>query len=193
MPMASTAVPPTLLQQLAVLLRQPDERFRDAVVRLCDAPLPIEAAQQLGKFLERLRDLTTEELQELFAQTFPRALSPGTTGGSAESGRHEWPPEPGARSTGEREPEGTHDTWAGGSLVDRVAAGLGAMAASGSDADRARQAGRLLAPMRELIDALGRARNPYVHAVTALYLILLIVAAFAGSPPGETSPPDGTG
>lgn len=190
--MASTAVPPTLLQQLAVLLRQPDESFRDVVARLCDAPLPIEAALQLGKFLERLRDLATEELQELFAQTFPRALSPGTTGGAPESCRGEWPSGTAALSTGKREPDGTRDTWAGGSVVDWIAAGLGAMAASNSDSDRACQAGRLLAPMRELIDALGRARNPYVHAMTAVYLILLIVAAFRGSPAGQTTP-DGPG
>lgn len=193
MPMASTAVSPTLLQQLAVLLRQPDESFRDAVARLCDAPLPIEAAQQLGKFLERLRDLTTEELQELFAQTFPRALSPGTTGGAAESCRGEWPPATGALSTVKPGPDGPPGTCAGGSFVDWIAAGLGAMAASRSDSDRARQAGRLLAPVREIVDALGRARNPYVHALTAVYLILLIVAAYGGSPPGHPGAPDGPG
>lgn len=178
--MASNTVLPTLLRPLAVLLRQPDDAFRETVTSLCDAPLPIEAAQQLGKFLERLRDLTTDELQELFAQTFPQAPAPDGTGPVVADGS------PGERQAASGVAAAARGAaalapapQAGESLVDRIAAGLEAMAASGSSTDRARQAGELLAPLRELVDALGRARNPYVHAMTALYLV---VAAFRGTP-----------
>jgi nitrate reductase assembly molybdenum cofactor insertion protein NarJ len=190
--MASNAFPPTLFEQLAVLVRPPDDDFREAVASLCDAPLPIEATQQLGKFLERLRDLTTDELQELFAQTFPQAR-PAPAAGAAQHGGEAGRPTPGeAVSAGggpAAEPGEAPAARAGG-LLDRVAAGLGALAASGSAAGRAKEAGHLLAPLRELVDSLGRARNPYVHAMTALYLV---AAIFRASPADQAGVPDGPG
>jgi nitrate reductase assembly molybdenum cofactor insertion protein NarJ len=181
--MASNAVPPTLLRPLAVLLRQPDDAFRETVTGLCDAPLPLEAAQQLGKFLERLRDLTTDELQELFAQTFPQAPpadgAPGAEPEAADGTPGERRPASEAAAQAGEAARPAPPTGAGQSLVNRIAAGLEAMAASASSTDRAREAGKVLVPLRELVDALGRARNPYVHAMTALYLV---VAAFRGTP-----------
>lgn len=194
MPMASNAVPPTLLRPLAALLRQPNDAFRETVAGLCDAPLPIEAALQLGKFLERLRDLATDELQELFAQTFPqtppadgaRGVEPGVADGRSGEGQTA----SAAVAAGGGAPGLAPATRAGGSLLDRIAAGLEAMATSGSSTDRAREAGELLAPLRELVDTLGRARNPYVHAMTALYLV---VAAFRGTPADPPCAGAGTG
>jgi hypothetical protein len=192
--MASNAVPPTLLRPLAVLLRQPDDAFRETVTSLCDAPLPIEAAQQLGKFLERLRDLTTDELQELFVQTFPQAPpadeAPGVESVVADGSPGEREAASGTPAVGGSAPGLAPAPRPGESLVDRIAAGLEAMAASGSSTDRARQAGELLAPLRELVDTLGRVRNPYVHAMTAVYLI---VAAFRGTPADSAREPAGAG